>query len=289
MHIIGVLEHSKSNAPPKSEIRNPKSQLMPLPISIPFFAFRLNFSNNTSLLNPMTDAQAIRLGKTLSEVAEEYQHALQEQLYNRTPLLPLMDLLRPSTYYAATLEVDFPAGATGAGTPAFNLSFDYFFQQQEHAWRAILPALGLETSTTQSEDLEENLRELVRIDFRRQERLFSVQDIISTIWYKGVELIQKEINLEALDPGEKRPTKELGQFVWLDKVANKLSITRQESYGCEKELNQVLRILQGGYPNNLLLVGPSGVGKTALIWEAARQLEHKTPANCTFGKRRPLP
>jgi ATP-dependent Clp protease ATP-binding subunit ClpA len=250
---------------------------MALPISIPFFAFRLNFSNNISLLNPMTDAQAIRLGKTLSEVAEEYQHALQEQLYNRTPLLPLMDLLRPSTYYAASLEVDFPAGATGAGTPAFSLSFDYFFQQQEHAWRAILPALGLETSTTQSEDLEENLRELVRIDFRRHERLFSVQDIISTIWYKGVELIQKEINLEALDPGEKRPTKELGQFVWLDKVANKLNITRQESYGCEKELNQVLRILQGGYPNNLLLVGPSGVGKTALIWEAARQLELQNP------------
>jgi len=250
---------------------------MPLPISIPFFAFKLNFSNNIALLNPMTDAQAIRLGKTLSEVAEEYQNALQEQLYNSTPLLPLMDLLRPSTYYTSTLEIEFPAGSGGPGSPAFSLSFDYFFQEQEHAWRAILPALGLETSTTASEDLEENLRELVRIDFRRQERLYSVQDIISTIWYKGIELIQKEINLEALDPGEKRPTKELGKFVWLDKVASKLRITRQESYGCEKELNQVLRILKGGYPNNLLIVGPSGVGKTALIWEAARQLEIQNP------------
>ena len=250
---------------------------MPLPISIPFFAFRLSFSNNVTLLNPMTDAQSIRLGKTLSEVADEYQSALQEQLYNQTPLLPLMDLLRPSTYYTSELEVDFPAGSSGPGTPAFNLSFEFFYQQQEHAWRAILPALGLETSATFEVDLAENLRELVRIDFRRKDRLLSVQDIISTIWFKSIELIQKEINLEALDPGEKRPEKEQGKFVWLDKVASNLNIIRQESYGCEKELNQVLRILRGGYPNNLLIIGPSGVGKTALIWEATRQLKLHYP------------
>lgn len=250
---------------------------MSLPITIPFFAFRLHFSNNLALLNPMTDVLAFRLGKTLKEVASEYQAALQEQLYNQTPLLPLMDLLRSSTFYKASLDVEFPAGASSPGSPAFSLSFDYFFEKQEQTWRAILPLLGLEASAIVQEDLAENLTELVRIDFRRKGRLFSIQDIISTIWFKGTELIQAEIQLEILDPGEKRPTKEFGKFVWLDKVANKLNIARQESYGCEKELQQVLRILRGGYPNNLLIIGPSGVGKTAIIWEAARQLQLHNP------------
>jgi ATP-dependent Clp protease ATP-binding subunit ClpA len=250
---------------------------MSLPITIPFFAFRLHFSNNLALLNPMTDVQAFRLGKTLKDVASEYQSALQEQLYNQTPLLPFMDLLRSSTFYKANLDVEFPSGASSPGSPAFSLSFDYFFEEHEQTWRAILPALGLEASATIQDDLAENLMELVRIDFRRKGRLFSIQDIISTIWYKSTELIQAEIKLEILDPGEKRPTKEFGKFVWLDKVASKVSISRQESYGCEKELQQVLRILRGGYPNNLLIIGPSGVGKTAIIWEAARQLQLQNP------------
>lgn len=246
---------------------------MALKVSIPFYTFRLNFNQNVSVLNPLLDTNAMRLGWTLEEVAEEYRDALQEQLYQRMSLLQLMDTLRSSTYEWGELNVDFPGGSSMVGIPAFTLSFDYYFQEQENVWRAILPALGLETAATRADDLEENLRELVRIDFRRQHRLHSVQDIIATIWYKGVEMIHQEINLEALDPGEKRPKKEDGEFVWLDKVANKLKISRQESYGYENELQQVLRILRGGYPNNLLLVGPAGVGKTALVWEAARQLD----------------
>lgn len=76
----------------------------------------------------------------------------------------------------------------------------------------------------------------------------------------------EELKAEPVD------TATLGQF-GTDLGARLRRGSPQQTYGRERELAQMLDRLRGEGPRSLVLVGPSGAGKTALIEELARRLE----------------
>jgi len=58
---------------------------------------------------------------------------------------------------------------------------------------------------------------------------------------------------------------------WLPKIAKLIKIEKQVVFGRTTELEQIEKALKGEFTRNVLLVGASGVGKTALVWEIIRQ------------------
>ncbi|MCB9081604.1 MAG: ATP-dependent Clp protease ATP-binding subunit [Lewinellaceae bacterium] len=245
---------------------------MAYPIAFPFYAFRLQFHPGVTLTIPLADLDRVRMGTSLHRVAKEYESTLQEAILGSNGYLPLAELMRNGEFRRGQLHIPFSGAADLL--PSYSLSFTYYsYTLASKGMMGVIPELGLEAYGETEEEVQHHLELSVRTEFARSERLLNIRKILSAIWFRSVELVQQEILLEVPDPGETLPGKGDHEDNLLNQAANLLQITQQECFGREKELQQLRNYIQGRFSNNILVVGPSGVGKTALIWEIARRLE----------------
>lgn len=252
---------------------------MAFKITIPFYAFRLHFHTGGAILLPVNDRDAIRLNQPLHLVAGKYAELLQNKVFNQGQYFNLMEEFHDGDFSKDVLTVEFPAAKDGLSYPNFSLEYEYFYTKQERGYWGILPKLGIESFSPTREKLLSRLTEEVKLEFARKKRLQAVQQIVSSIWFDLVELNQHEMDFRLLSLKELDSTEEQTQEKLLPEVAQRLQISRQVIYGREDELKQFLNTLKGKFHRSILLVGPSGIGKTALVWEAARQLKkHKIKA-----------
>lgn len=240
-------------------------------LTIPFYAFKLHFHAGSVLTMPMNDPEALRLGQPLRVVAEQYAEALQKAVLNKGQFHTLLETYRKGDFFRNFLRVSFPKAADGFNFPGFELQFEYYFNEQSGGFWGIVPALGVEGFGKDAEALVNSLQETIRLEFSANRRLTYVQNIVSTIWYQSIELQQHPILLEFPRPAEVARTREREEASLLEKVVTPLEIHRQQVYGRQADLEQLARALKGRFNRNVLLVGPSGVGKTALVWEMAHQ------------------
>lgn len=246
---------------------------MAFEITIPFYAFRLQLQTGGSLLAPLNDREVIRVREQLPVLAGRYAEALQRKVLNKGQINELLNEYQQGNFIPAKISVSFPASKDKFTYPAFELEFNYYFNQLDSeggVW-AIVPALDLETYSAAPAQLEERLIEAIRLDFARHRRLYAVQNIVSAIWYDLIELKQHPIKLQVPSPKELEKMSSNQPDRLLPKAASALIIDRPACYGREKELQQLAQLLTGSFHRNVLLVGPSGTGKTALVWELARQ------------------
>lgn len=248
---------------------------MALKINIPFFAFRIQFYNTNRLTLPMTDSEVVLIGETLPVSARRFAESLQRNLISQGELSALMEEYRKGPFYKDKVEVAFPGSADRLLYPDFELYFDYFFQPiQAGAW-AIVPSLGIELFVENAENLEQKLREHIRLDFVRKRRLSLVQHIVSSVWLEQVDLRQHLIELVVPSPREVQQLTEDATTELLPKVAQILSPKGKQVHGLKTELQQLWLAISDKFNRNALLVGPSGVGKTTLVWEVARRMSKK--------------
>jgi DNA polymerase III delta prime subunit len=248
---------------------------MAFKLSIPFYAFRLRLHSELSLLAPLSDAQALRAGQPLSAVAQQYQQALQEEALNQGDYRILLEEYRQGHFYKDTIEVKFPAAADQLSFPAFSLEFDYYFNPQPRGWWGIVPALRLEAFAAEEQQLAGLLREAILLDFNRKKRLQAVQDIVSAIWFEHIDLKQQAIELTAYSRNELEAAQLAAPERLLPSLASLLAPEQPAAYGLDQQLAQAWSTLRSEFVRNILVVGPAGVGKTALIWELARQLKQQ--------------
>ncbi|MEM6379890.1 MAG: AAA family ATPase, partial [Bacteroidota bacterium] len=243
-------------------------------ITIPFYSFRLSFTPGLSFLNPLRDKATLRTGTSLNELSKEYQEAIQKNILNKGHATKLLDEWSTEDFIQDELSIDFPAAKDGFTYPDFELTFDIFYQELDTGFWGIIPTLGLEAFANDHASLKDHLRETVKIEFARKSYLNSVQNIISTIWFKQTELLRQDFPVNVADPGEDLLTDAVDKlFKLLNKVAKPLKIDKVQVYGRDQELEQITQVFKGNFGKNILVVGPSGVGKTALIWELSRQLQ----------------
>ena len=240
---------------------------MSYPLTIPFFAFRLHFISGGKYLVPMLDQKAIRLEKSLEQVAKEYAEAFQKEVLNLGNYEQLLEEWIIGDQYKNALSVDFPKSTDGYSYPAFELVFEYYFKPSENGIWGVIQPLGVEAFAENINDLEDALIELVKDKFHKQKRTSAVQGIVSAIWWDTVELLKEELQVNIHSLMELEQVDTIEKNLWLPRVAERLSFTGKVCYGREKELKHLARIFKGEFNRNVLLVGPSGVGKTALIWE----------------------
>ncbi len=251
---------------------------MPQTLTIPFHSFKLHLPDGGSIIFPLADANALHLKKSAGQLSQKYRDKFQKKLLDLGKYARVLDELQHGEFIQKTFQMEFPAAKDGMSYPAFELEFDYFFQEFNEKFWAVIPALGLETMADKEEELEERLREVVKVDFTSKKRLSHVQLIISAIWFDAISIEKTEMDLTFYSPTELVDLQKEQKRQLLPKVADKLIIKNKVAYGREEELTHLERIVASNFSKNTLLIGASGSGKTALVRELAhRRFVQKEP------------
>ena len=246
---------------------------MAFDISIPFFSVRLRLISGGHLLMPALDSEVVRINALPEILAGKYAEQFQRMVLNKGDFIALLNEYQGGDFYSAKVAVAFKAAKDRMSYPAFELEFDYFFKPSPGGYWAIVPHLGVEGYGEDMEELEKMLVDAIKLDFSRNRRLTAVQHIVSAIWFDFIELQRHDMqfNIPTLSEYEKQADQIEESF--LPKVANKLEVEQRQVYGRNKELQQFERALKATFHKSVLLVGTSGVGKTALVWEMALHLK----------------
>ncbi|MCI5082554.1 MAG: AAA family ATPase [Saprospiraceae bacterium] len=244
-------------------------------ITIPFYAFKLHFHSGPAFFIPLNDAGTLRMGQPLHLMAGAYAELLQRKVLDRGELEKLMQEMVNGDFLKGAIRVPFAEAKDKISYPAFSLEFDYFYNVQENGILGRIPSLYLDAYAERVEELEKRLTESVKLEFARHNRLSDVRLMVAAIWNNTTELLQHEMELKVPTPKELERVEQGPDEALLPAVAHKLSFGKQVVYGRKKELDQFERALNGKFLKNVLLVGASGVGKTALVWEMSRRFNRK--------------
>ncbi len=240
-------------------------------ITIPFFGFKLKFTSGGNLFTPMMYQELVFADSTIRKMASGFRNVFQSKVIDKGGYNEIINQFVEGSFFHGTVAVPFKASKDGISYPDFELEYKYFFHKTEKGIWAIVPVLGVEVYSDTDTELEKTLIDTIRLEFVRKKRLASVQNIVETIWYDTVELLQDDINLKYHTLSELEKLQEKKAEEILPKVAKSLSVSRRVLFGMEKEFDRLIRAMKGKFGKNILLVGKSGVGKTTLIWELARQ------------------
>lgn len=242
-------------------------------ITVPFYAFRIYFQSGVPFYVPLNDQASTQIGQPLHQITGKYAELLQRKILDKGQLEKIMEEYVSGDFLMGSIEVKFPAAKNKVSYPKFSLAFNYFYNTSENGCWGIIPVLGLEAFSESMEELEKYLVESVQLDFARKRRLTDVRSILTTIWQESVELLHHEMELQAHYPKELEKAEQQNKEKLLPLIGNQLNFHKQIVYGQASSIEQMARALKGKFLKNVLLVGPSGVGKTALVWEMSRQLK----------------
>jgi ATP-dependent Clp protease ATP-binding subunit ClpA len=156
------------------------------------------------------------------------------------------------------------------------LKFDVIrWEHPAEAFLGYVPALGIEIVAATAEAREERFEREIRAALLRRNLLASPLELV---WLqRGRKFRVIAIDCLAARLGAKqgaiaseaarRPTQSVLRQVATDLTAEPLS----PAYECDESLRKLADLLSAQEPSSVLLVGPSGVGKTAIVDELVRQ------------------
>ena len=240
-------------------------------ITIPFFAFKLHFHSGGNILFPIHSPESIRVKHSIQKIAKSYGKVLQKQIVDKGEYVHLLNEWQNGDFLKSHLKVSFDADKEGLSFPAFELEFDYYYKESEHGYWGLIPALSMEIFANDIDDLEESLEKAIQQEFKLNKRLDEVQGIIAAMWYDSVELLRSDITLKFHSLAELDSLEEHQKDLWLPRVATLIKVEEQETFGRVNEMKRLVRAINGNFSRNVLLIGTSGVGKTALLKELIYQ------------------
>lgn len=242
-------------------------------LTIPFYAVKLSFleENSLELIVPLMDMDAVRIGQPLHLIAGQYAEELQRKALNKGDFLRIMEEYHQNAFEKGEISIHLDAASDEMSYPAMDLSFIYWVQPKDHGLWGVIPSLGVEVFVKDKADIEVQLIHSLQLYFTRKGILKTVQNIVRVCQLQNQELVQQELLLRFPSLAEMENEENSPQEKILPRFAQKLHLTHRITYGRHQELDQLERALKGEFTRNVLLVGASGVGKTALIWELVKQ------------------
>lgn len=240
-------------------------------ISLPFFAFKLHFISGESAYVPLHKSQSFRFKHGIKNIAKSYEKEFQKNIIDKGLYNEILKEWQEGSFTKSGTTVSFAAAKDKFSYPEFDLDFDFYYKEGEKGFWAIVPTLGLEAFAENLIALEDAIEAVIYQNFRKNKRLSEVQGIIAAIWYDATELLEEELNLEIHTLTELEKEDNLKKDKWLPKVAQLLDIKAISTFGRAEEMNRLVRVMKSDLSRNVLLVGASGVGKTALVWELMRR------------------
>lgn len=170
---------------------------------------------------------------------------------------------------------------------AVSLRFHYLLRRHgDDGVIAAVPALGIEVLAEDERQLAEQLEPQIRSALARHKSAESLRDLVMLGRVERVEVKPLRLRL-------KLPTLKAAAEAARDGSPDKASVFKEVAVDLAKQecpplyerdelVARLARLVGGRTPRSVLLVGPSGVGKTALVRELAKRREAWSPATSTI-------
>ncbi|MBI3924711.1 MAG: ATP-dependent Clp protease ATP-binding subunit [Armatimonadetes bacterium] len=243
-------------------------------------------------------AEALRFPE-MARYAATAERALKNLERSLTPFLeelPLHELhTRRAPAALRSLEVELellPPSGTLYWREPFPLRFWAVRWESSAAHHAYIPALGIEVLGESAGELEELLLPQIQAELRRRDSTGSLSSLARYRAYRGLELVRRSFTIDLKTPRQRAEELqgESPEDSVLERVATDLCATPlPAAYEMEGLLSRLADPLTGATARSVLLVGPSGVGKTALCYALVRRRSQfqlrSTPFYETTGSR----
>ncbi|MBS0660996.1 MAG: AAA family ATPase [Verrucomicrobia bacterium] len=155
-------------------------------------------------------------------------------------------------------------------------------------WTVRVPALDLEVFAEDETQLRERVESEVRSALQRRQAHKSLTQLVGLPEIRSVEPDQLLVTADLRDPFEdddSSPEKKSA----LEQASDDLTLAPRRAWGVGEAVAQLASFLGGQPPQHVLLIGPPGVGKTALQHELIRRRAElgfpRTPFRATSGTR----
>lgn len=204
---------------------------------------------------------------TVETVAAALAAALQDGLWKGESVLDAMEAFPALTLHATeALPVTLPeVRGIKATRPAIELAVPVVLLQSVAGVLAVAPSLALSWPGETAEAAREGLRARVTLDLLSREDPLDGKALVEllTVTSASVEPVATTLELPTANEVRDRSKQ---QARLTDTVLPLLQTA--EAYGLEPELNALVRAMGAG--RSVIIVGPHGVGKTALVRELVR-------------------
>jgi ATP-dependent Clp protease ATP-binding subunit ClpA len=259
----------------------------------PYWSAWQILDNHLALVEALGFPEVTRLGSKASRLRSHLEANL-KALLEAAPLESLhrRHLAGPPTVGSVSLTVEPPRSSILQRT-ALTLSFPTLRWSHADAELAYVPALGIEVIAARPQDLDERVPREIRAALARRPTPLTLRDLVALQRCEKVTVERRTVRVRlrsarararaAQRERDDRPSV-------LAQVATPLPLAAAPpAIGLERPVEQLAELLAGRVSRSVLLVGPSGVGKTTVVGELARRRSDfqlaATPFFTTSGAR----
>jgi ATP-dependent Clp protease ATP-binding subunit ClpC len=171
------------------------------------------------------------------------------------------------------LDLNPPSRRADWQTPA-HLHFHYVHWSEGDLFHAYVPALRAQVFATRADLLPRRVEEHVRLLLLQTRPRVTLADLASTQMIRAVRLETYSFTVTIKTPrqrSEEEKGKRATPSVLAAVATNLCSAAIPPAYERDELLKTLADTLGGAHPRSVLLVGPSGTGKTALVLEFVRR------------------
>lgn len=205
------------------------------------------------------------------DLALAFQRTAQQKLIKEGEYDKVFRYLNNHPPQMLAISVTVPANKKRFDDESHDILFDViYWAYDEDDLFGFIPSLDVANFAKCLDELEKNLKETVLLEFTRNKRLESQHALISRQWYGAPQVDRYPIQLEFYTPSELAELRRAQDEKIVGKTARYITYTRMESIGLETYVKELQRNILGSYRQSVLIVGPNGCGKTALIHEFFR-------------------
>lgn len=226
--------------------------------------------SGTTIVSPLHFNDIVRLNITEHGLARQLYKAIHKNLLTKGSFHPLLKYVLDQDLQHTIVEVDLEASKKQF-FPKHTLKFDCFYlENHHHQFLGFIPVLGVQSAGNSVEELQENLKDNIQLEFIRKKRFESPTSILTTQWFSETKIYAVPTEFEFYTLAEQEDIQQREQEAILPKIAQRLQVDDVELFGLEKEFDLLLTTMKAKHRSSVLMVGGSGKGKTALVKEFCR-------------------
>ncbi len=243
-------------------------------IKIDILISEISHEEGTKMLFPLHLPQIVRLNQSPTQMADLVYGAIHKDWLQNGNYDFLLKHYLPTDINQEVFSIKLEASPEKL-FPELHLEFDLVYVMNKEGHHiGFIPALNLESSGKDLEELKVHLKENIKLEFIRKKRLSSIKNIIEIQWFRDFKLHRIPVDFSFYTLSELDQIQEQEQQALLPQIAQHAEIsTERVLFGLEKEFDLMTQALKGRNRNSVIVISNAGKGKTALVQEFCRQKE----------------
>jgi len=230
------------------------------------------FENGVSLRWPLYFREVSALGRDAKKLSSVLTSGA-AKILKQAPLLDhhrRRDIVEPELR-RFTLVIE-PTAENRSWSSPIELPLTYLYWSHSSAHLAYVPMLDIEVSFRNEAGLEQQVEREARFALQRERAIHSLPELHWFWRYQNVALSELQLSYYTPTPREAEEEKEKRDpQATLKAVAQRLDTTPlPPSFENSALVHQIAEAITSKQPSSVLLVGPSGVGKTAAVHNLVR-------------------